>query len=319
MTALRIVIAGGTGHLGTILAQHFQRGEPSITVLSRSTHPSPWPIILWDGETLGDWVSQLEGANVLINLAGRSVNCRYTSANRASIMNSRVRTTRVLGEAVAQLANPPRLWINSSTATIYRHSLHRPMDEDTGEFGGHEPGAPETWRFSIEVARSWEDTFFSAETPRTRKIALRGAVVMSPQPGGAFDILLRLVRFGLGGPVGSGQQYVSWLHDLDFARAVEYLISNEKIEGPINVASPNPLPNRDFMRELRRAYGVKIGLPAPRWLLEIGTRVLQTESELVLKSRRVVPGRLLRSGFQFAFPDWSSAAADLVSRWRHST
>ena len=318
MTALRIVIAGGTGHLGTILAEHFHRAGHSIAVLSRSPHPSPWPIILWDGETLGEWASQLERADVLINLAGRSVNCRYTPANRASIMNSRVRSTRVLGEAIGRLANPPHLWMNSSTATIYRHSLDRPMDEDTGEFGGHEPGAPETWRFSIEVARSWEDAFFSAATPRTRKIALRSAVVMSPQRGGAFDILLRLVRFGLGGAVASGRQFVSWIHESDFARAVEYLISHEQIDGAVNLASPHPLPNRGFMRELRRAYGARTGLPAPEWLLEIGTRLLRTESELVLKSRRVVPGRLLRSGFQFAFPDWPSAATDLVTRWRES-
>lgn len=315
MTPLRIVLAGGTGHLGTILAEHFHRAGHSIAILSRSQHLSPWAIVLWDGETLNDWTSQLEGTDVLINLAGRSVNCRYTPANRASILNSRVRSTRVLGEAISQLAHPPRLWINSSTATIYRHSLDRPMDEDTGEFGGHEPGAPETWRFSLEVARNWEDAFFSAETPRTRKIAIRSAVVMSPQPEGAFDILLRLVRFGLGGADGTGDQYVSWIHDVDFARAVEYLISSENIEGAINVSSPNPLPNRDFMRELRRAYGMKIGLPAPAWLLEIGTRLLQTESELVLKSRRVVPSRMLRSGFRFAFSDWPSAANDLVSRW----
>ena len=318
MTALRIVIAGGTGHLGTILAEHFRRTGHSITLLSRSPHPSPWPCVLWDGETFGDWVSQLEGANVLINLAGRSVNCRYTPANRASIMNSRVRSTRVLGQAIGQLAHPPSLWMNSSTATIYRHSLDRSMDEDTGEFGGHEPGAPETWRFSIEVARNWEDAFFSAATPRTRKIALRSAVVMSPSRGGAFDILFRLVRFGLGGTVATGRQFVSWIHEADFARAVDYLISHEQIDGAVNLASPHPLPNRDFMRELRRAYGAKIGLPAPEWLLEIGTRLLRTESELVLKSRRVVPGRLLRSGFQFAFPDWPNAAAHLVSRWRES-
>jgi uncharacterized protein len=318
MRPLRIILAGGTGHLGAVLTGHFHRAGDSVNVLSRSQDSSPWPIVLWDGESLGDWASALEGADVLINLAGRSVNCRYTPANRASIMNSRVRSTRVLGEAIAQIANPPRLWINSSTATIYRHSLDRPMDEDTGEFGGHEPGVPETWRFSIEVARSWEDAFFSAVAPRTRKIALRSAVVMSPTEGGAFDILLRLARFGLGGAVASGDQYVSWVHEADFARAVDYLISNENIEGPINVASPNPLPNRNFMRELRRAYGVKSGLPAPEWLLEIATRLLQTESELVLKSRRVVPGRLARSGFQFSFPDWPSAADDLVSRWRNA-
>jgi uncharacterized protein len=317
--SLRIVIAGGAGHLGTILATHFHGAGHSTTILSRTEHSSSWPIVPWDGETLGDWVTQLEGVDVLINLAGRSVNCRYTPANRASIMNSRVRSTRVLGEAISRLGIPPRLWINSSTATIYRHSLDRPMDEDTGEFGGHEPGVPETWRFSIEVARNWEDAFFTAEIPLVRKIALRSAVLMGPQQGGAFDILLRLVRFGLGGAVASGDQYISWIHKIDFARAVEYLVSNEKIAGPINVASPNPLPNRDFMRELRRAYGVKIGLPAPKWLLEIGTRFLQTESELVLKSRRVVPGRLLRSAFQFAFPDWPTAASDLVNRWRQSS
>lgn len=319
MTALRIVIAGGTGHLGSVLAGHFQRAGHSITILSRLRNSFRKPIALWDGETLGDWVSQLDGADVLINLAGRSVNCRYTPANRADIMNSRVRSTRVLGKAIARLANPPRLWMNSSTATIYRHSLDHPMDEDTGEFGGHESGAPETWRFSIEVARTWEDAFFSAVTPRTRKIALRSSVVMSPQRGGAFDILLRLVRFGLGGAVASGNQYISWIHDTDFAGAIDSLISNEKIDGPINIASPKPLPNRDFMRELRRAYGLQIGLPAPEWLLEIGARLLQTESELVLKSRRVVPGCLLRSGFHFEFPEWPIAAADLVSRWRRST
>lgn len=318
MTPLRIILAGGTGHLGTVLAQRFLGAGHSIAVLSRSRHSSPWSVIPWDGENLGDWMSQLEGADVLINLAGRSVNCRYNPTNRGSIMNSRVRSTRVLGQAIGQLAHPPHLWMNSSTATIYRHSLDRPMDEDTGEFGGHEPGAPEIWRFSIEVARNWEDAFFSAATPSTRKIALRSAVVMSPEADGAFDILLRLVRVGLGGTVGSGQQYVSWIHDVDFARAIAYLISNDKIEGPINIASPNPLPNCDFMRELRRAYGIRISLPAPEWLLEIGTSLLQTESELVLKSRCVVPGRLLRSGFQFAFPDWPSAAADLVSRWRES-
>lgn len=315
MRPLRIILAGGTGHLGTVLAGHFHRAGDSIIILSRSQDSSPWPVVLWDGETLGDWASALEGADVLINLAGRSVNCRYTAENRASIMNSRVRSTRVLGEAIAQIANPPRLWMNSSTATIYRHSLDCPMDEDTGEFGGHEPGVPETWRFSIEVARSWEDAFFSGVNPRTRRIAIRSAVVMSPAQGGAFDILLRMVRFGVGGAVASGDQYVSWIHDVDFARAVDYLISNEKIEGSINIASPNPLPNRNFMRELRRAYGMKSGLPVPEFLLEIGTRLLQTESELVLKSRRVVPGRLLRSGFQFSFPDWTSAADDLVSRW----
>ena len=318
MSSLRIVLAGGAGHLGNLLARYFHHAGHTITILSRSERPSPWPVVVWDGEHLGDWASKLEGVDVLINLSGRSVNCRYTPANRLAIMNSRVRSTRVLGEAIAGLGNPPRLWINSSTATIYRHSLDHPMDEDTGEFGGHEREVPKSWRFSIEVARNWEDAFFSAQAPGTRKIALRSAVVMSPQPGGAFDILLRLVRYGLGGTVGSGGQFVSWIHAQDFVRVIDYAISHQQFEGSINVAAPNPLPNRDFMRELRRAYGSTIGLPSPEWLLAIGTRLLQTESELVLKSRRVVPGRLLRSGFQFDFPDWPSAARDLVSRWRNS-
>jgi uncharacterized protein len=316
MSGLRIVLAGGSGHLGALLARYFHDLGHSVAILSRSQRRLPWPVILWDGERLENWISQLEGADVLINLAGRSVNCRYSIANKASIMDSRVRSTRVLGEAIGQLTNPPRLWMNSSTATIYRHSLDRPMDEDTGEFGGHEPGVPASWRFSIEVASNWEEAFSSAKTPGTRKIALRSAVVMGVESGGAFDMLLRLVRFGLGGAVGSGRQFVSWIHELDFARAIDFLIMHEDLAGPMNLAAPNPLPNLEFMRELRRAYGARLGLPAPAWLVEIGTFLLGTESELVMKSRRVVPGNLIRSGFRFAFPEWAAAARDLVTRWQ---
>jgi len=319
MIGLRIVLAGGAGHLGALLARYFHDLGHSVAILSRSQRRFPWPAIFWDGEHLESWIAQLEGTDVVINLAGRSVNCRYSNANRASIMDSRVRSTRVLGEAIGGLNNPPRLWMNSSTATIYRHSLDRPMDEDTGEFGGHEPGVPTSWRFSIEVASNWEETFFSAKTPGTRKVALRSAVVMGVDKGGAFDILLRLVRFGLGGAVGSGQQFVSWIHELDFTRAIDFLIKHEDLSGPMNLAAPNPLPNLEFMRQLRRAYGAPIGLPAPAWLVEIGTFLLQTESELVMKSRRVVPGNLLRSGFCFAFPEWEAAARNLVTRWQGKT
>jgi uncharacterized protein (TIGR01777 family) len=190
------------------------------------------------------------------------------------------------------------------------------MDEATGEFGGHERGVPSTWRFSIEVARGWEEAVFSSATPRTRKVAIRSAIVMSPEAGGAFELLLRLVRLGLGGTVGSGEQFVSWIHEADFCQCIDHLILHEALEGAINLAAPNPLTNREFMRALRDAWGARIGLPASRWMVEIGTFLLRTESELVLKSRRVVPGRLLSSGFQFQFPEWPTAAKDLVERWR---
>ena len=207
--------------------------------------------------------------------------------------------------------------MNASTATIYRHALDRPMDEATGEFGGHEPGAPDTWRFSIDVACSWENAFFTSAAPRTRKIALRSAVVMNPDRGSAFDILLTLVRFGLGGASGSGRQFVSWIHDRDFVRSIEYLMAHADLDGAVNLASPNPLPNADFMDALRKAWGARIGLPASEWMLAIGAFFIRTETELVLKSRRVVPGRMLAHGFQFDFPEWPAAARDLVARWRH--
>ncbi len=206
--------------------------------------------------------------------------------------------------------------MNASTATIYRHALDRPMDERTGEIGGDEPNAPAKWRFSIDVATSWEKAFFDAMIPNTRKIALRSAVIMSPDRGGVFDTLLRLVRFGIGGTAASGQQFVSWIHDEDFLRSVDYLIARDEIDGVVNIASPDPLPNREFMKALRQAWGTSIGLPAAGWMLEIGTFFLRTETELVLKSRRVIPRRLVEDGFQFQFPEWGAAAQNLVDRWR---
>jgi len=206
--------------------------------------------------------------------------------------------------------------MNASTATIYRHALDRPMDEDTGEIGGNEQNCPSSWRFSIDVATNWEEAFFSTVTARTRKIALRSAMTMSPDPGGIFAELLRLVRLGLGGTAGSGAQFVSWIHEADFIRSIEYLMTHEEIKGPVNLAAPSPLPNREFMRALRQAWGTRVGLPAPRPVLELGALFLRTETELILKSRRVVPGRLLREGFEFQFSTWPEAARNLVERWR---
>jgi len=195
--------------------------------------------------------------------------------------------------------------INASTATIYRHALDRDMNEATGELGGNEVGAPDTWNFSIDVAKLWEQAFFSDPLPRTRKVAIRSSMIFSADKGGVFDTLLKLVRFGLGGRQGSGRQYVSWIHEEDFARAVQLIIAREHLSGAVNVASPNPLPNREFMQVLRYASGVPIGLPVPGWAVELGALVLRTESELILKSRRVVPGFLLAEVFQFRYPEWA--------------
>jgi uncharacterized protein (TIGR01777 family) len=299
---MKIVIAGGSGQVGGILARHFHQNGHTVIVLSRSRPPAPWRVAAWDGVTLGPWVPELESSDVLINLAGRSVNCRYTPANRQAILDSRVLSTEVLHRAVARLQNPPAVWLNASTATIYRHAPNRPMDEWTGEIGGEEPDAPARWGFSIKVAKAWEEAFFSIKTPKTRQIALRSAIAFSPDRGGAFDVFMHLVRCGLGGTNLPGDQFVSWIHDTDLVRAVDFLIERQDIEGIVNLASPHPLPNREFLGILRKAYGTRIGLPTTRWMLEIGTRLLRTESELVLKSRRVVPGRLLDAGLYLHIP-----------------
>ena len=314
---MRVVIPGGSGAVGTVLARHLHDAGNDVTVISRAADLDvPWRTVAWDGSTLGSWADTLDGADVVINLAGRSVNCRYTPSNRRAIKESRTVTTQVVGAAIAAARQPPHTWLNASTATIYRHALDRPMDERTGELGGAESGVPETWRFSIDVVRSWEEAFFSSQAGNVRKVALRMAIVMNPDPGGTFELLSGLVRKGLGGTNGSGAQFVSWLHDIDLAGAVDFLIARDDIDGAVNLSAPNPLPNRDFMRALRDAWGVKIGLPASAWMLEVGAFLLRSETELILKSRRVVPTRLEEAGFVFAFPTWPEAARDLVRRTR---
>jgi uncharacterized protein len=315
--ALRIVIPGGSGQVGRVLAQYFQQQGDHVVVLTRSPHAAEWETVHWDGETPGIWTQYLDGADVCINLAGRSVNCRYTPDNRIDIYNSRIISTRLLGEVIGSLRHPPSLWMNASTATIYRHALDRDMDEKTGELGGDEPGAPDSWNFSVHVARDWETAFFKAHTPQTRKLAMRSAITFSPVPGNAFAVLSNLVRLGLGGKQGNGRQWVSWIHDLDFARAVEFLIMNEDLGGAVNIASPYPERNREFMATLRESWEMPNGLPAPRPVLELAALLMRTETELVLKSRRVVPTRLLEAGFRFEFPHWPHAAEDLVQKWRN--
>ena len=307
------MIPGGSGQVGAILRRTFVAAGHEVVVFSRAPGSGD---VLWDGETVGAWAKELEGAAAVVNLAGRSVNCRYNTANRRAIMDSRVASTRAIGRAIAACAEPPRVWLQASTATIYAHRYDAPNDEADGILGGDEPDVPDTWRFSIDVARAWERELHLAETPRTRKVAMRSAMVMSPDRGGVFDVLLGLVRRGLGGKAGDGRQYVSWIHHEDFARAVEWLIGRDDVDGPVNVAAPNPLPNAAFMRGLREAWGIRVGLPASRWMLEAGAAVLRTETELILKSRRVVPGRLLDAGFEFRHPTWQEAARELCAEWR---
>jgi uncharacterized protein (TIGR01777 family) len=311
---MKVIIPGGSGQVGTMLARDFHKSGHEVVVLGRSPVAAPWRVVPWDAATFGPWTAELEGADVVINLAGRSVNCRYSAANRREILESRVHSTRVVGEAIAKAARPPRVWLQASTATIYAHRHDAPNDETTGILGGNEPDAPEAWKFSIDVATAWEKALNEAATPHTLKVALRSAMTMSPDRGGVFDVLLGLVRRGLGGRSGDGRQYVSWIHDRDFIRAIHWLIDHD-LSGPVNVCSPHPLPNAEVMRALREAWGARLGLPATRWMVEIGTWVMQTESELVLKSRRVVPGRLQESGFRFDFPSWPEAARDLCRRW----
>ena len=314
---MKIVIPGGSGQVGSILARHYSAAGHDVVVISRSRVRSDharW--VDWDGATLGAWAGELDGADAVINLAGRSVNSRYTDANRRAIMESRVASTRVVGEAIAACTTPPPVWLQASTATIYAHTYGAPNDERTGVIGGDEPGVPDTWRFSIDVAKAWERTLDEAATPSTRKVAMRAAMIMSSDRGGVFDTLLGLVRRGLGGSVAGGRQYVSWVHDEDFARAVTWLIEHDELAGAVNIAAPNPVPYAEFMRALREAWGMRIGLPATRWMLEIGTFFMRTESELVLKSRRVVPGRLLEAGFKFEHREWPEAARDLCAQWR---
>jgi uncharacterized protein len=305
---VKVVIPGGTGALGALLARALSTRGDEVTLISRRPRPAPWPVVGWD-----EIDAEIDGCDVVINLAGRSVNCRYNAANRKEILDSRVLSTRAVGEAITKAESPPKVWLQASTATIYAHRYDAPNDELSGQIGGDEPGVPETWRFSIAVAKSWERAATQFATPRTRKVLMRTAIVMSPERGGAFDLLWRLARLGLGGAAAGGRQYVSWIHGIDFVSAVLWLAASS-LDGAINIAAPDPLPYREFMGRLREVAGARVGLPATRWMLEVGAFALRTETELILKSRRVTPRRLLEAGFSFQFPSWREACADLARR-----
>ncbi|OOQ60809.1 TIGR01777 family oxidoreductase [Mucilaginibacter pedocola] len=301
----KIVLAGGNGYLGTVLAKYYKNLAEEIILLSRKPAATIGNIktLVWDGETEGDWAEALNGADMLINLCGKNVNCRYTEKNKAEIIRSRVVPTTLLGKVIGKLAQPPKLWINLASATIYRHAEDHAQDEATGEIG---------YGFSIDVCKQWEQCFFDADTPNTRKVALRHGIALG-RSDSVFPRLLNLVRFGLGGKQGDGEQYIAWIHEYDTARITEFLIEHTELDGVINCAAPEAAKNKDLMRIIRKAYGVPFGLPAPQWLLEIGAKIIGTETELILKSRWVAPKRLLDAGFVFSFPKAEHAVHDVLS------
>jgi len=319
---MKIILAGGTGQVGHVLLRHWTRASHECVVLTRNqtTFAPPaatLPIraVAWDGRTLGPWTAELEGADLVVNLAGRSVNCRYTEANLKRMMASRVESTRVLGDAIARAHTPPKLWLQAGTATIYAHRYDATNDEATGVIGGAEPGVPALWKRSVDIALAWEAALDAAPTPHTRKVALRSAMIMSPDRGGVFSAFATLCSLGMGAQ-GDGRQFVSWIHEYDFTAALDFIIANETLSGAINLSAPQPLPNREFIAALHTALSRPFSVCVPAWVLEVGAFFHRTETELLLKSRRVIPARLLAAGFNFQFPAWPAAATDLARRWR---
>lgn len=299
-----IVIASGTGYLGQVLVRYFESVGYECVILTRQRQ-RPYEkgrFVQWDAQSLGGWIEELENAEALINLTGRSVNCRYNAQNQLDIFNSRQLSTLVLGEAILQCKKPPKVWLNSSSATIYRHAQDRPMDEFNGEIGEG---------FSVEVCKLWEHTFTGFDLPKTRKIILRSALVLGNY-GGVFPEFKKLVQMRLGGKMGSGEQMVSWIHEQDFANAVHFLIKNPVCNGIFNLSAPMPLSNKNMMSCLRQQLGIRFGLSSTLWMLKVGTWLKQTESELVLKSRWVVPTRLKSLGFDFEFNEFEKAVDNLL-------
>lgn len=290
----KLILAGGTGFLGQAIIDRYSKQVTEIIVFTRGVNREVGNTryIKWDGKTFGEWTKELDGADVLINLTGKSVDCRYNQKNKADIISSRVDSTKILGEAINKSNSPPKVWLNSASATIYRHSEDKPMDEFTGEIGEG---------FSVGVCQVWEKAFNEIENPKTRKIAMRISMVMG-KGGGVLPVMTKLVKAGLGGKMGNGKQFISWIHEEDFLNAMEFLIQNDKAIGAYNFAAPEPIPNKEFMALMRKQLNVKIGLPAMKWMLEIGAFFIKTETELILKSRRVIPTKLLREGFVFKYP-----------------
>lgn len=310
----KLVIAGGSGFLGRALARHFVTLGWEVVILARSPRVYPDPAqhpaapslaarwVLWDGVRQGAWTEEISGAAALVNLAGRTVNCRYTAQNMLDIYTSRLDSTRALGRAVRDAATPPPVWLNSSTTTIYRDARDHEQTEAAGEIGTG---------FSVDVARRWEAALLEEWLPHTRRVGLRTAMVFGAGEGGVMQTTDQVVRLGGAGPMAGGGQWVSWIHIEDFCRAVAFLVEQD-IAGPVNICAPQPLTNRDFLKAYRQAWGVPLGLPSTAGLIRLGARVMHSEAELLLKSRWTVPERLLQAGFEFCYPTWPTAISALV-------
>ena len=314
----KIILAGGTGFIGQEMTKYFGK-ENNIVILTRQiknekTNRNDYnsltdhdlknvKYVKWDGKTVGDWIHVLNGADLIINLAGKSVNCRYNERNKNAIFDSRTDAVKAIGAAINQCGLAPSLWINSSSATIYRHAMDRAQDEYTGEF--HDD-------FSVQVCKRWEKTFYDQPTSHTRKVALRMAITLGP--GGILIPFFNLLKFGLGGRQASGKQMFSWVHIEDTCRMIEWIYDNKQVEGTYNCSSPHPVTNEEFMRTLRKLTGHLIGLPAFEWMLRVGAPIIGTELELILKSRWVVPVKILETGFQFKYPLLEQALKDVISK-----
>jgi len=313
----KIILAGGTGFMGQEMTKYFGK-ENEIIILTRQvngkTNRNDYnslsaedlknvSYVKWDGKTAGEWVNEMNGSDLVINLAGKSVNCRYNEKNKNEIFDSRTDTVKAIGEAINKCNRPPSLWINASSATIYRHAMDRPQDEYTGEF--HDD-------FSVQVCKRWEKTFYNQKTPETRKVALRMAITLGP--GGILIPYFNLLKFGLGGKQASGDQMYSWVHIEDTCRMIEWIYDRKEISGTYNSSSPNPVTNEEFMKVFRKVTGHIIGLPAYKWMLQIGAPLIGTELELVLKSRWVLPTRILETGFQFKHPLLEDALSDIIGK-----
>ena len=313
----KIRLAGGTGFIGQEVIRYFGK-ENEIIILTRQVNEktnrndydslTPEDIknlqyIKWDGKTTGEWAKRLNDADLVINLAGKSVNCRYHEKNKKEILDSRTEAVKAIGDAINKCNRPPLLWINASSATIYRHAMDAPQDEYTGEIQDD---------FSVQVCKHWEQSFYDQQTPQTRKVAVRMAITLGP--GGILIPYFNLLKFGLGGKQASGKQMYSWIHIEDSCRMIEWIYDHKEINGTYNSSSPNPVTNEEFMRIFRKVTGHTIGLPAYKWMLQIGAPVIGTEIELVLKSRWVIPAKILETGFQFKHPLLEEALSDIISK-----
>lgn len=300
----KIVLAGGNGYLGRVLANYYKDKASEIIILSRHEKQTDRNIrtVVWDGKTWGKWAAELVNADILINLCGKNVNCRYTDKNKKEIFASRLLPTELLGKTIHDLVEPPKIWINVSSATIYRHAEDRPQDEVNGEIGSG---------FSVDVCTAWETAFYKYDTPKTRRIALRMGIVLG-RSDSVFPRLLHLVKLGLGGKQGNGQQYVSWVHEHDAARSTEWFADHPELNGVFNCTAPYPVKNTVLMKTIRNINGTLVGLPAPKWLLEAGAVFIGTETELILKSRWVLPKRLMDTGFKFEFRQVRDAVSEIL-------